>query len=217
MSYLRCKRSALAVLLLSTVFACVSIPAFADYLGSPYISVHLGASKPTTKTYSDPLGSYRVKSDEGFIGDLAFGYQMDAFRTEIALGYTVNDAESITVMPGPIVAHDAGDTKSTTLMLNGYYHFMNRTGLTPYIGLGLGAARMQHKINAAGAMISASDTVFAYQGILGVACDISQNLRGSVDYRYLGTSRGDFDVSVGGVATGRYGSHRINFGLTFFM
>ena len=234
----RCLPSAAAALLVSTLLA--SNPVFAgthNGLGQLYLSGHLGATKPTTRSYVDPTdvgNNYRIKSDYGFGFGGALGYRMDDWRTELAVTYTDNDASTTTVntvapfnvFVGEIL-NDVGKTKATTFMLNTYYDFHDNEfyGMNPYLGIGLGAAHLKQSITNSEAAaidnitISGNDTVFAYQGIVGVGCTLNKNLRGTIDYRYLGTAKAKFNLSNNNESTtvkGHYVSHQFNLGLTYY-
>jgi opacity protein-like surface antigen len=69
-----------------------------------------------------------------------------------------------------------------------------------------------------------NDLLFAYQVIVGLACPVNAHLRTSIDYRYSGTSRGNFAIFTGedGLSSrlpvrSKLTSHRLMLGLTYFM
>ena len=67
------------------------------------------------------------------------------------------------------------------ILANLLYDFMPGATITPYIGAGAG-------IGLVDGNASLSSTVFAYQGIVGLAWNVDQNFRVSLDGRYYGTS-----------------------------
>src|SRR3546814_19180655 len=66
-------------------------------------------------------------------------------------------------------------------MVNALYDFDTGTPFTPYAGVGIGAARTKVKDID-------SKTLFAYQGILGVSYDVTDELKAYLDYRYFATA-----------------------------
>ena len=67
------------------------------------------------------------------------------------------------------------------ILANLLYDFMPGATITPYIGAGAG-------IGLVDGNSSLSSTVFAYQGIVGLAWNVDQNFQVSLDGRYYGTS-----------------------------
>jgi opacity protein-like surface antigen len=66
-------------------------------------------------------------------------------------------------------------------MLNGFYDFLPGAPLTPYIGAGVGVALEDGTSQL-------SSPQFAYQAIVGVAWNITPQVRLSLDGRYFGTT-----------------------------
>lgn len=83
--------------------------------------------------------------------------------------------------------------KSQALLFNAYYDFDTQTAFTPYIGFGLGFARLKgtmsynyedayEETNISG---SKNRTNFAWQIGAGIAYDISKNVAIDLGYRYM--------------------------------
>ena len=66
-------------------------------------------------------------------------------------------------------------------MLNGFYDFLPGATLTPFVGAGVGIALEDGTSQL-------SSPQFAYQAILGVAWNITPQVRLSLDTRYFGTT-----------------------------
>jgi outer membrane protein OmpA-like peptidoglycan-associated protein/opacity protein-like surface antigen len=80
-----------------------------------------------------------------------------------------------------------GQINQVSVMANVLYDFAPGAVITPYVGAGAGVAFIDPSISAGCTMCS---TQFAYQGILGVAWNIDQSFRLSLDGRYYGTTNG---------------------------
>jgi outer membrane protein OmpA-like peptidoglycan-associated protein len=73
------------------------------------------------------------------------------------------------------------------VMANLLYDFLPGAMITPYIGAGAGVGFVDG-LDILGATTSLSNTVFAYQGIIGVGWNVDSNLRVNIDGRYMGTT-----------------------------
>jgi OOP family OmpA-OmpF porin len=117
-----------------------------------------------------------LKSD--WMGALGLGYAFaNGFRTEGELAYRYNDWE------GEIdTAPSTGYARSWSAMANLFYDFNRGSSIEPYVGIGVGAARVGAGIDGIG---SDQDTVLAYQAMAGIAFGISEQLDLDVGYRYF--------------------------------
>jgi OOP family OmpA-OmpF porin len=79
------------------------------------------------------------------------------------------------------VSSTSGVIPQLAFMLNGIYDFLPGATVTPFIGAGVGIA-----IEDGTSQLSS--TQFAYQAILGVAWNITPQVRLSLDTRYFGTT-----------------------------
>jgi opacity protein-like surface antigen len=89
-----------------------------------------------------------------------------------------------------------GDVQVLSFMLNTYFDIDTGTALTPFIGGGIGVAKIDAEIRARGSVsesVSDDDVVFAYQGIVGVAYAINANTSLDLSYRYFATADPDFE------------------------
>src|ERR1700738_1581811 len=82
-----------------------------------------------------------------------------------------------------------GQINQVSVMANLFYDFFAGAMVTPYVGAGAGIAFVDANIQGC----NLCSTQFAYQGILGVAWNVSPAFRISLDGRYYGTtSTGQF-------------------------
>ena len=152
----------------------------------------------------------------GFGGRLAIGHAYSpGWRTEIELGYRRNDIDKV----GGTTVN--GEASALSGMINGYYDIATNGPLAPYFGFGLGLARVSVDsplptlAPAQDGRLDDGDTVFAYQGILGVSYAVSDALALTADYRYFATQYPSFGTVAGAQVDGEYESHAMFVGLRF--
>ncbi len=127
--------------------------------------------------------------DQDWMGGIGLGYAFDnGFRLEGEVSNRYNGLE-------PIVSGVSdGDVSVWAAMLNGYYDF-NRDGqVSPYLGLGVGGARVDASFLQHTPLVSVddADTAVAYQAMIGVAIGLSEQLDLDVGYRYFTVPDADF-------------------------
>ncbi|WP_135210712.1 OmpA family protein [Vitreimonas flagellata] len=126
--------------------------------------------------------------ENDWMGALGLGYAFDnGFRTEGELAYRYNDWE------GEIDGGDAaGYARSWSAMANLFYDFNRGASVEPYLGIGVGAARIGGGIDGIG---SDQDTVLAYQALAGIAFGITEQLDLDVGYRYFVAPDVEFEAA----------------------
>ncbi len=122
----------------------------------------------------------------GVAATVTAGYKFGGPRVELEAGYRHNEADSC-----PVAGCD-GRYQTWTLMANALYDFQTGTGLTPYVGVGIGGARTSVKDLD-------HDYVFAYQGIAGVSYRVTPEIDIYADYRYFGTPDLELESGAGKV------------------
>lgn len=75
-----------------------------------------------------------------------------------------------------------------SFMANGYIDFENGSRFTPYLGAGLGLARITGDIQAGTNVLDGTATAFAFQGIAGVDLSLSESASVFTDLRYFNAS-----------------------------
>ncbi len=134
----------------------------------------------------------------------------NGIRTELEYSYRNADIDQIDPDPGfsgiP-TGSVTGDTRIHAVMVNALYDFGD-SGLTPYIGAGVGIGRTNHSIagtnTVSGLSVSYGDTEynFAYQGIAGVAVELTEGLALDLSYRYFGMLGNSYEGAlINGVAS----------------
>lgn len=116
----------------------------------------------------------------------------------------------------------SGSAEAITLMANGYYDFHLPSGLKPYIGAGLGVAILSANVEGFGRTLTDdSDTVFAYQGIVGVGYEVSMGgmpVTLLLDYSYFGSQNPTLTSKATGTEfEAEFDAHYVGLGaLVFF-
>ena len=128
-------------------------------------------------TVNDLAHKGDISFDDGTGWEGGLGYDFGWFRTEVSYGKSTNEIEGITAeidegpLSGTAVASSAsGDLKVNNILINGYIDFPLGKKLTPYIGGGLGASKLDiDNIIVDGEVLESANTwLFGYQGKLGV-------------------------------------------------
>lgn len=131
-------------------------------------------------------------------------------RWELDFTYRNADIDSVRVAGRSLNIGDK--VESLSYMANVFYDFENGTKWVPYIGAGIGGAEVQWSLNNA----NDSDTVFAYQGMLGISyrMELLPNTEWNVGYRYFATLDPEFDFG-GARVEGEYETHNLEGGFRF--
>jgi outer membrane protein OmpA-like peptidoglycan-associated protein len=122
------------------------------------------------------------------VGGVA-GYDFVGPRAELNVGY--GQIPTSANIPGSAINGKVG---TLSAMANLLYDFWPASTITPYIGAGLGVAFIDSNQ-------SLGSTQFAYQGMLGVAYNVTDQFRFSVEGRYFGTTNPGVNVPGLGFVT----------------
>ena len=121
--------------------------------------------------------------DTGWAAGGKVGYDFVGPRVELEGLYRSNTGTGNVLFPGG-VANVRGRIDQVSVMANLLYDFMPTSAFTPFIGAGAGIAFVDSTIQGC----NMCSTQFAYQGIIGVAWNITEAFRVSLDGRYYGTT-----------------------------
>ncbi len=152
------------------------------------------------------IGQVELKT--GWIGGLVFGKALSSgLRPELEVAWRQNDLDSIHIEPAGLLSglltpngQDPDGVKgrenALTAMANLWFDFNKNGRFHPYIGGGIGAARvaMENGGYDGQDFFDDHDTVFAYQGGAGFGFDLSPHWTLSLDYRHLETDRSKLDL-----------------------
>lgn len=165
---------------------------------------------------------FESRYDDGFNLGLTVGVAYPSgLRPEAALRYRENDYESLDLQQGFGDANGStapadGSFSSSSLMGNVWFDFLKHHVVSPYIGAGIGVARVDIDNLGVGGQSSVddSDTVFAYQGGAGLSYALSELATLSLDYRFFATDDPEFRTSVNPLVT-EYATHNLGLGFKY--
>jgi len=212
-------------------FGLASAPsAYAQWYISGDVGAAIKSDAATTDT-ANILGvsasiSGDLEFDTGSVVNGAVGYSLGAFRLEGAISYQKNDLGtwnvtsvtaggttfSTTAIPVPL----KGDISTLGFMINGWYDFDTGTKWVPFIGGGVGAAKINIDIESIAGVATTydeSDTVLAYQLGAGIGYKLTPTVTANLSYRYFGTGDPEFDDGTDKVAS-EGGSSNIMVGIS---
>jgi opacity protein-like surface antigen len=131
-----------------------------------------------TKNHGIAFGE---NQDEGWFAEGGIGCRVTPyFRTEVTVGYRggihldtdFNDLDA--------------DFSAVTGMVNAYWDITHFNGITPYVGVGIGASlNTLSDVNLPVGQSGNSKLDFAYALMAGVSYDVSERLTFDVAYRYI--------------------------------
>lgn len=207
---------------LSTAVAAL-LPAMAMAEDSWFAALRGGAvwseDIRTTSSTTGLRGSTDL--ERGWAIGVGLGRTFGDFAAELELTRRDNDvieiglANSAGLGTGNGLFPGTGSTKSTALMANLYYMPNFDFAVKPYVGAGIGFARLNYDDYAVGnvTIVDDSKTEFAYQAIAGLRYAISQAVDLTVDYRYLVANKADLQDRLGRAFKAEYDTHTVMVGL----
>jgi opacity protein-like surface antigen len=155
---------------------------------SVYLSGNIGlgmAMDSDIDNMPENAGTAKMTLDAGFLGTAAVGYDFAGpFRAEAEYGWQKNDLDTLSYS-NRIGNINQGDLKTQSMMVNGYYDVDTGSPWSPFVGAGIGWAKVD--LNTPALPFGDNDDVFAYQFMAGVAYNVSANLAIDAQYRFFGT------------------------------
>ncbi len=205
---------------LSLALAMATLGLSSAAMAQGYNGWYLGARAGVAwlEDYSHPVTGTNTtfEFDRGWGLGGSVGYQFGGpFRLELEVAYRTNEIDSIS-QGGARLAGATGEMNSLAFMLNGFYDIQTGSAFTPYVGLGLGYARVSADgitTSGGGVTNSDDDNKFAYQAIAGVAYQLTPAVSLTADYRYFATQDPSFRLSNGASVEGEYKTHNVMLGL----
>lgn len=197
---------------------------------------YMGDDREVDSLTSPVAFSSEADHDKGIGVYTALGYAYGGgWRTELEFDYRRNNARHWTSDPPAFSGFSggtlSGDVSSWAIMANLIRDLdLGADSFTPYIGGGIGYAVMESELVgvnpiAAGGfsplLVSDKDGSFAYQGIMGVAIGLAEDVMLDVSYRYFRTLGATFAGTLAGapltydtsyVSHSLYAGLRWNFG-----
>jgi opacity protein-like surface antigen len=156
--------------------ALVALP-MAAQAQTPMPGFYIGAEGGINWLLNTTINNNSTTPQLGWAAGGKIGYDFVGPRVEVEGVYRWNQLNA-SVAPGAALNSQVGQLG---ILANLLYDFMPASVITPYIGAGAG-------IGFVDGNSSLGSTVFAYQGIVGLAWNVDTNFRVSIDGRYYGTS-----------------------------
>ena len=197
----------------------------------------------SSSTATDPLGSvsFDTKFDTGYGVHGAIGHSWGGFRLEGEVSYRKNDLDTFDITNVTLAGIGSlsdvgngdfsGDVTALAFMANAWYDFNTGSPWKPFIGGGLGTARISLNdvaltsltilgvpipLAAPEPLADDDDWVFAYQFGAGIGFEVTPTTTISLGYRFFGTANPDFTTvsALGSVPfDAEYRSHNIEIGV----
>lgn len=183
----------------------------ADRPTGTYLGLGLGANIAEDTELSGSGINADIEHETGFAGVVALGHAYaNGFRAEGEFGIRRDGVDS----SGN--TSTGGRAKTISGMLNGYYDFVNHTAFTPYVGAGIGMAKLDLSVDPVGTTgVDDSGSGIALQGIAGIGYQLSDNWTGGLEYRYFTVPDANLNTRAGGGIDADYAAHTIMIGLRY--
>jgi OmpA-OmpF porin, OOP family len=198
----------------------------------PYLRAEGGWSHENDMKGQGSTGlNFGSQEKEGYMAGGAAGWKFGQLRMELGLDFSGHDVSSIQVngdgglgarLGGASLnganANPSGSIHIIDGMVNAAWDFRTGTPFVPYIGIGVGMAHVAlDNFAVAGRPLSnSSDTVFAYQPMVGVRYHVTDAIAIGAEYRYFATVDPTFKDSTGVKFHGRIESHNVLANLSYF-
>lgn len=187
-----------------------------EYLDGIYVGGNVGAHKPQNSGISRNGQEMTAKINTGLAGAASIGYGFgNGLRGELELAHRAGTVGSLS---NAAAGASGGRLDATSVMANVLYDFANETSFVPYLGAGIGGARLRASNigpDQGNAIVSGGANVFAYQGIAGLDYRIGNNLAVGASYRYFATAAASIPTSAGDSARVPYRDHAVLIGMRY--
>ena len=153
----------------------------------PYLSLKLGAS------FSEGKADEGKEDFEHSLTDIAWGAKIsDSVRAELAFAYRAENKKTTKAQTGSLFYKEKDTVSGWTFGINGYYDIQTKTKLKPYVGAGIGLAKMTFdlQMNAFDGLDyywldeSYSKVSFAWNIGTGFTYEIDNKTALDIGYRY---------------------------------
>ncbi len=188
------------------LMAGLTTVAAAQDLRGWYLSGGVGYSLPIDSELESTGFSGELELDSSFGGLVALGRELgNGFRTELELGYREHDVDKALGVTA------TGEMRTFSAMVNGIYDIPVDGRLRPYVGVGLGYARVKADGIAPVSTTAIDDTqdAFAAQALAGVELMISETVGLGVGYRLFAAPGLDYFAANGASVDAEYLTHTV--------
>ena len=173
----------------------------------PYVSAKAGYAWANAKAH---VSDVRIAgTDQVLVGALAAGVKVCAFRTEVEYNrWGVSKDESYATG-----TRTQSSLFQQSLMFNGYFDIPTKTAFRPYVGAGMGIARVRGKVHwgATGSRSARRENEFAWQVGGGFGYNMTKNLTLDVGYRFVNNGTVKMHNSVPGDVAAANGGQLVKY------
>ena len=185
----------------------------------PYLGLLVGGQFLAPAESSDSLGTFNLEYQAAPSGSVVFGWELrpgsNIGEGRVELEYTrrSNRLDQAEFSDGKVSAE--GDVTADSLLINTFGVYRSKSDLTPYLGVGLGIARITAAdLTVTGQPLSDDDAlVFAYQFGAGVDIALTESLTLDLGYRLFSTAKAKLKEANGEEFKMEYLSHSAMLGL----
>ncbi len=153
----------------------------------------------------------------GTVSSVALGYRLGRrWRVELEGAHRNNDMQIFDVLVSE--ARTTGDISADSLMLNVTYRFRPTVAINPWIGAGVGIARMDYDLDLAATrtpLVHDDSTRGAVQVLLGFDIAVTPRWTVTADYRMFLSDHTDVDLAAGGTLTTSHQIHSWSIGARY--
>jgi len=216
-----------ALLASAAIAALVSFSGAASAAG-PYVTafggINLLQDSDIDLTFpGSPGETVQTTFKRGYGVGAAGGFAFDnGVRLEGEVAYRRNSFDRVQDSSGSSSDLN-GNTTALSFMANAWYDIPTGQIWRPFIGGGIGVARLKASASESDGsqVFDDSDTVFAYQAGAGIKVQVTPKIEITGQYRYFATGKANFDLSAssgappGSSAEFGYNSHSILIGVVY--
>lgn len=197
----------LAFVLLFTTVASAADP-LGYYLGG---AGGIGSAENMTVGFGN-----EVFFDRGPALSLLGGYDFGFWRLEGEWNWRKNDITKVLVFEQR--APSDGSVTANSLLVNGYLEYENSTGMTPWLGVGLGFADLAfNDLDEAGTVREEKDFYVALQLLVGASYTFYERFSANIGYRALWIPEVKFEEpTFNSTSTENYIHQAVMVGLNYY-
>lgn len=183
-------------------------------VSGPYVRADIGYGYASDPDGSQTAGTTTNESIGGFgVYGAGLGYRIDKnIRADLTVDYRpAADVDSTSAAGNT----NASDVEGLAVLVNGYYDLGQYDRINPYVGLGVGYARLktgaQTTTGGVASETGASSGNFAWAATTGAAVDITEHTAVDLGYRYV--DLGEFEQNGGTTSYDSLAVHEFRIGL----
>jgi len=193
-------------------------PVRAQHTG-PYVGAFVGGDMLMTSKGSDNQGTFSLSYNPSLLGSAVLGWDFEPNnpvgegRIELEYTHRSNQLDKVKFVQGEVKG--SGNVIADSLLVNFFGVFHDRGPWAPYVGVGVGAARIQASdLKVTGQPLSSdSSVVLAFQAGTGIDYALNTYLNLDLGYRFFGCVPPKLAEANGSKFKMEYYSHNVILGL----